>query len=225
MNKTCDGCAPILISLPSIEIPDIPSASSHTIIKQKPGPKAWDVNAYMHGKIPAFTEAACEERLAYLLTSPDVFHACLGGESVAQKIAACFTHLWGSNAPERFRSIVKYHKDLYELQYIDTDTGEPLLYHTYASIKEFMNCTYVELFFDFLETMCHAPELLDIPAAQHILETIQAHPGEIFTLQEAIQSTSDFQKQRHKVPELNAKAKQTRTALRNAIETCTPHTS
>ena len=210
--------------LNDFDIPD-PMPPNARIPKQKPGPKPFDIDTYMKNKVPAFTEAACDERLEYLFETPDVLHACFKGEFGIQNIIACFSHLWGSRAPGKFRSVVKYRQDIHVLDDIDEDTGEPLTLNTYKSVKEFINLGFLTEFFDFLDSMCRfsiparAPELR--VKGDRILGIIQIRQGG-FTLQEAVESTSDFQKNRHKVPELNAKAKQIRTALRNAIETCTP---
>ena len=220
----CKGCKTVRFVLSDVDIPEsIPDVSQ--LQKQKRGPKPFDIDTYMKNKVPAFTEAACDERLEYLFETPDVLHACFKGEFGIQNIIACFSFLWGSRAPLKFRSIVKYHKEIHVLEDVDEDTGEPLTINSYKSIKEFINLGFLTEFFDFLDSMCRfsiparAPELRG--KGERILEIIQIQQGG-FTLQDAMESTSEFQKNRHKVPELNAKSKQIRTALRNAIETCTP---
>lgn len=89
--------------------------------RSRPGAKPFDFQGAIQGRLPAFSEAADDERIDHVFES-GLIDALLDArcEDIPSLL---FDGLWSSEAPEKFRSLIMYRNAVHEILAVDEDTG------------------------------------------------------------------------------------------------------
>jgi hypothetical protein len=91
------------------------AATEQQTKRHKPGPKPFDVEERMSGRIAAFDDGD-DERVDYLFDTPGLLDELLDSVTSVHLVAPFMLRvLWGKHAPERFRSFAVYRNCVYEM--------------------------------------------------------------------------------------------------------------
>jgi hypothetical protein len=190
-----------------------------------PGPKPLDIGPILDGRDPVFTndytmDPTFLKRNDYLLGTEGLLEKCITTGTIESRLGRIFSHLYGSEAPEKFQSIIMYDRKVYVVDEIN-ESGQTSIAE-YSSIHAYLSeSTFYKEFLDSVSEFCRNAIRRGGMGLEfhlnHVYDFInKGGNGELLLVDVCLRSDA-YEKYRRKYPDIVRNAKKFTNVLAHEI--------